>query len=93
MRAVLTIDRDGYRFAPWGCEPLTGPYDRDGSHLSFTVDRVGRMGCARAREDEYMRDLSRVTSFVVDDDTLSLLDANGRVLLRLVELEASDRPG
>jgi hypothetical protein len=84
--AILTLEATQYLFTAYSCDPHAGPYDREGDRITFAVAETRHMGCGRIYETEFVRDLSKVTSYVLADDKLMLLDANARVLMNFERL-------
>ncbi|MCO5069204.1 MAG: META domain-containing protein [Kiritimatiellae bacterium] len=69
-----------------GCNRFVGDYVLDGSALSFGELRRGDVVCAEGMplEAEYLAALARVAAWSRDGETLSLSDAEGRVVARFM---------
>jgi heat shock protein HslJ len=76
-----------------GCNTYNGPYTVDGSDMTIGPDLAStQMACPGAQmevEQEFLTRLSQVAGFEIDNDTLTLSDDEGEVLLRF---QATDRP-
>jgi TolB protein len=84
--AILTLEATEYLFTAYSCDPHSGPYVHEGDRLTFAVAETRHMSCGRIYETVFVRDLSKVTSYVLADDKLMLLDATARVLMNFEPL-------
>lgn len=88
--ARATLRFDGTRVAGSdGCNRLMGPARVDGDRLALGPLAGTKMACAQgqAEADAFGAALSRVQRFVVQGETLSLVDAAGVTVARLRALE------
>ena len=92
-QAHLVFDADSGRVTgAGGCNRLSGAYERRGDELTFSKMAGTMMACADGMETEkaFLRALTKVKSFRIEEQNLELRDADGNVLARF---EATPDPG
>jgi len=81
---TLSLDA-GLASGSGGCNRYHGPYETDASgSLSFGPLASSKMACEQAisvQEDVYLSTLGKVASYAIDGETLTLLNADGAMLL------------
>jgi heat shock protein HslJ len=82
----LVFNAEGRVSGSTGCNRLTGGYKQDGGNLSFTPLATTKMACPPpidAQERSFLRVLGAVAAMRESGNTLELMDAGGKVRLRL----------
>jgi heat shock protein HslJ len=80
---TLLLD-DGAASGSGGCNRFHGGYELEGAGLSFGPLATTKMACeepAMTQEDTVLRALGSVATWSIEEDRLTLADANGDLLL------------
>lgn len=88
--------REGQVSGKAACNSYNGPYEVDGEKISFGMMRTTMMACPEPIMDQemgYLAALEMATSFDVAEDSLTLFDANGEILLEYDILEPASLVG
>ena len=81
---TLTLSADGEMSVSTGCNDGTGTWERDGDTISFGEIASTMMACEEAlsaQQDAIFAALGRSESFEVSPNQLTLLDADGKMVL------------
>ena len=73
-----------------GCNSFGGTYEQSGTSLAITLGATTLIGCPPpldAQEQAVLAALPTTSSFTVDGETLTLLDADGAALLEYAHLQ------
>jgi heat shock protein HslJ len=89
--AQLRLNAEGRLSGTGGCNRITGAYQLTGAQIAFSQTASTRMACigdVTAAEDAFFKALAQVASWEIKAQTLSLRDADGKVVLELEAAEA-----
>ena len=87
---------DGQVGGKAACNTYNGPYEVDGNQISFGLMMSTMMACPPAIMDQemgYLGALEMVTTFEVTEESLTMFDADGEIVLEFTPIEPASLVG